>query len=561
MPRPNRVMIIGLDGATWDVLDPWIRDGRLPHLGALRLSGSWGNLMSTIPPITAAAWSTFMTGKKPGKHGVFHFVKLFDENGNSGDKPELVSGRSIQSPAVWDVLGHHDRKSVLINIPLTYPPRPVNGVMITGLLTPSRAAVFTYPPELSQQLADYKIDLDRFADKTPFQDDMGAEATAPSLALVEEFRDMTEKRRAWTLRLMRTEPWDFFMVVFTAPDRMGHYLWDYHRDSLPTDDPSTRQLCQAVRDFYVRLDEVIGDLVKEAGPQTRFIIMSDHGMGAPPQKQLRCNNWLQQRGWLVAEPRGGEWSNPDVWLKRLGIPRDKLGRILYRIPGLRRSRLVKKAAHTRKAAADVDRSKAYGVPIFFNIMGVRLTVSGAERESLRGQIMRELRELVDPEVGRRITRWVGRGEDYYAGDHAANVPDIIAVFDPNYHCDYHIGHYSSIVTKRQVTSEVAKHRSQGIFIATGPGIQAQPDPLPDLDIEDIAPTVLYFMDLPVPTDMDGRVITEVVSPAEAQAHPVRHIEPTGYWPSEKESVLQVADMSEEDEAIIRERLQSLGYLE
>ena len=172
-------MIIGLDGATWTVIDPWIKDGTLPHLARLRQEGSWGNLRSTIPPITAAAWSTFMTGKRPGKHGVFHFIKLFDDDGSTANgQPELVSGRSIKSSTLWDILGHQERRAVLVNIPLTYPPRAVNGVMITGLLTPSSAKVFTYPLELSQQISDYKIDLDRFIDKKPFQDDFDAEMLA-----------------------------------------------------------------------------------------------------------------------------------------------------------------------------------------------------------------------------------------------------------------------------------------------------------------------------------------------------------------------------------------------
>src|SRR5581483_3177348 len=265
MKNTNRVLVIGLDGATWDVLERWVRDGTMPNLARLRRNGAWGVLASSIPPITAAAWSTFMTGKRPGKHGVYHFINLFEQTENQ--VPELVSSRSIQAPALWDILGHHGRQVVLVNIPLTYPPRPVNGVMVTGLLTPRNAPVFTYPGELSQQITDYKFDLDRFVDKSPFLDEIDGEIVAPTLTLVNEFREMLEMRRRVTLSLMKSEAWDFYMVVFIGTDRMGHYLWHYQAGTAGSD-PQSQELAHAVREYYIRLDEIIGELVSEAGEET-----------------------------------------------------------------------------------------------------------------------------------------------------------------------------------------------------------------------------------------------------------------------------------------------------
>ncbi len=561
MPKANRVMIIGLDGATWTVIDPWIKDGTLPNLARLRREGSWGNLLSTIPPITAAAWSTFMTGKKPGKHGVFHFIKLFDENNSSNGKPELVSARSIKSSTLWDILGHHERCVALINIPLTYPPRPVNGVMITGLLTPSSAKIFTYPPELSKEITDYKIDLDRFIDKKPFQDDFNDEITAPTLTLVEEYREMTEKRLRVTRSLMEREPWDFFMVVFTSPDRMGHYLWPFHRSPQPDDSLEVQQLCQAVRDYYIRLDQVVGELADQAGEDVTVIVISDHGMGPVPGKQLHCNNWLQQHGWLRAGSNGTYITSPDSWLKRLGLPRDKVGRMVRRIPGLVGNKWVRKAASSRATTVDVHQSKAYGVPIFFNIMGIRINLEGAEKEALRREIMQKLPEITDPETGQRVIQQIYRGEEYYYGPYADNTPDIIAIIAPEYGCNYHLSQYSSFVTKRQVVSGPAKHRVEGIFIARGANIVSQPGALPNLNIEDVAPTVLHLMGLFVPTDLDGRVLTEVLAPDFLKTQPVRQGEPIGLWPDEAQATFSDEVMSNEDEELIRGRLQALGYFE
>jgi predicted AlkP superfamily phosphohydrolase/phosphomutase len=561
MQISNRVLIIGLDGATWDVLDPWIRDGTLPHLAKLRQNSSWGALVSSIPPITAAAWSTFMTGKKPGKHGVYHFINLFDDDNGVASEAELVSARNIKSATLWDTMGHHHRNVVLINIPLTYPPRPVNGVMITGLLTPGSASIFTYPPELSKDITDYKIDLDRFIDKTPFIDTFDDDITAPTLSLVQEFQDMEEKRARVTFSLMDSEPWDFLMVVFTATDRLGHYFWPYHRPASPDDSPAVQQLCQAVRAFYVRLDEIVGELIARAGEGATVLIMSDHGMGPTFTKRLHCNNWLYQRGWLTAKSNNGHLANPDSWLKRLGLPRDKVGRLIRRIPGLAGSQLVRRATNSRSDTVDRERSKAYCVPIFHNIMGIRVRLEGEEKAALCRQIIQKIREIIDPETGRPIVQEAYFARDYYDGPHTDSVPDIIVSIDPDYGFSYYLSHYSSIVTPRAEVAGPAKHRMEGIFMAHGPGIIAQPAPLPNLKIEDVAPTALYLMGLPVPSDMDGRILTEILDPAFLKAQPVRYEEPTGFWPKEEEVVFSDAVMSAEDEEVIRGRLRALGYFE
>lgn len=557
--KSNRILIIGLDGATWDVLTPWINDGSLPNLAQLRRRGSWGVLRSTIPPITAPAWSTFMTGKRPGKHGLFHFVEMFGNRTEHPARPEIVNARSLKSPTLWDVLGHHHRQVGLINVPMTYPPRPVNGFMITGLLTPRNAPIFTYPAELSGQITDYIIDLDRFIDIKPFQGAPDPQLLAPSLDMVQEFQDMLDKRGRASMSLMRTKPWDVFMVVFTGTDRMGHYLWPYHRSPTPADEPVTRQLCQAVHNYYRRLDEIVGELVHQAGNETTILVISDHGMGLRPRRQFYGNNWLHRQGWLAIKSTASGITNPDGWLRRLGIPRDKIGRLLMKAPGFAKRRLVKQAVNSRSMAVDSHQSRAVCIPMYNNIMGIKINDTGEQKEALYRQITGRLQQIVDPETGQKVVREIYRGEDYYRGPYAAGVPDILVVLDADYRCNPALGHYSSLTTRLQVVPHEGGHRMEGIFTACGPGIQAHPDPLPNLAIEDIAPTVLHLMGLPVPLDMDGRVLTEILHPAEAR--PVEQSQPTGRWPSEQEAVFLDQAISTDDEEEIRARLEALGYLE
>ncbi|MDY6867096.1 MAG: alkaline phosphatase family protein [Chloroflexota bacterium] len=568
MQISNKVLIIGLDGATWDVLDPWIADGSLPYLAKLREEGSWGELRSSIPPITAAAWSTFMTGKRPGKHGLYHFIDLFG-NTKADDSPQIVNARSMKSSTLWDILGHNDQKVGLINVPMTYPPRPINGFMVTSLLTPKNATVFTYPTELSDQLReDYIIDLDRFVDKKPFQGQLDSEAkrttseTAPTLTLMKEFQEMLESRAKHTLSLIDSQDWAVFMVVFTGTDRMGHYLWPYHRSATKDDNLETQQLCQAVYNYYKRLDEIVGELLEKTDEDTTVIVMSDHGMGPIHTKRMHCNYWLQQKGWLTAkkEKGAGAINNSASLLHSLGLPRDKIGRLVFRIPGLAKSRFIRKAATSRSAVVDTEQSQAYCLPMYSNFWGIRINLKGEKKEALRQEIMEELKKITDPETGHLVVRQVYRGEDYYYGPYANNIPDIIVMMDPDYGCNPHLGRYSAPVTQLQVDRSDGDHRFEGIFVAKGSQIAANPN-LPDLAIEDVAPTILYLMGLPVPTDMDGRVLTEILQPTTLETHPIEFGDPVAVWPNESEAIFYDEVMSAEDEAELRERLQALGYLE
>ncbi len=561
MPERKRVLVIGLDGATWDVLERWIADGSLPHLAQLRKNGCWGELSSTIPPVSAAAWSSFMTGKRPGKHGVFHFMDLFGDDDVKDSKTKIVNARNLKSPTLWDILGHHGRQVALVNLPMTYPPRPVNGFMITGLLTPSDARTFTYPPELSRELTDYVIDLDRFIDAKPFQIEKSRRVEAPSLSLVKEFQEMMVKRATTGLSLIKSRPWDVFVIVFTGTDRMGHYLWPFHRSADPSDSPETRDLCQAVHQYYVRLDEAVGELVSTAGEDVNVIVMSDHGMGPNNTKRMHWNVWLQKQGWLTAKPAGARIGNPEHWFRRIGLSRDKLGRVVKRAPWLLKMRPVKQAIQRPYSTVDVDRSQAYCVPIFRTVTGIRINLKNDKKEALFQEITTELEKVIDSDTDTPVVQRVCRGQDYYTGPYAENVPDIIVCMKPEYGCSYRLGHYSSVVSPVQIPQGRGNHRYEGIFIANGPDVMPNAEPLTGMTIEDIAPTILYILNLPIPSDMDGRVSKQVLRPDALESRPIRSCAPMGLWPNADEAVFLDAALSGAGERLVRQRLAALGYLD
>jgi predicted AlkP superfamily phosphohydrolase/phosphomutase len=539
----------------------------LPNLARLRAEGSWGDLMSTIPPLTAPAWSTFLTGKNPGKHGVFHFIPLDDaasdteEMQQKANKIEVVDARSIQSATLWDILGHQNRKVGAINVPMSYPARPVNGFMVTCLLTPPQASIFTYPPELSKQLTDYQIDLDRFIDEKPFARDVSGarkkRIVKPSLQLVKEFEEMEEKRARAALDLMTTQPWDTFMVVFTATDRMGHYLWPYHQKPPEGVSEEHRALHEAIHNLYKRLDEHIGQLIQQAGENTTVFVMSDHGMGPIYHKNTHWNNWLFKNGFLAIDQRSAK--SVDGLLLRLRIPRDSIRRLLKRVPGLYGSKVVQKAKEAPTARIDYAQSKAHYVKIFDPVGGFYVHAKGDERERLRDELIQKIRETVDPTNGKPIVRNVYRREECFWGEHVDDLPDIIIEMNPEYGSSDRLSNYSSIVTDRPQISDPGGHHIEGVFIAKGPKTVHIADPLPGLNIADLAPTILYAMGLPIPEDMDGKVLTQIFDPASVQAQPAQFGSTVGRWPSEEEAQPILEKTQSGEEAIV-ERLRALGYV-
>src|SRR5437867_8513519 len=214
-----KVLIVGLDGATWRVLEPWARAGRLPHLAALMARGTWGTLRSTVPALTLPAWSSLMTGRNPGTHGTFALRRLAPDRYES---PGLASASDLRAPTLWEIAGRAGQRAGVINVPPSYPIRPLNGFVVSCLLTPPGER-FTDPPELAGELDGYRIDLQ--PPRGVVLDDPANREQA--LAYLHGLRQLTTARTAAALHLMRTRPTDILGIVFYAPDRVQHSFWTY----------------------------------------------------------------------------------------------------------------------------------------------------------------------------------------------------------------------------------------------------------------------------------------------------------------------------------------------
>jgi len=291
----HKVVIIGLDGASFNYLNPFIKMGLMPNVERLIKEGSSGILKSTLPPVTAPAWTSFITGKNPGKHGILSFFHkknrkptnyvdeefLWDNSTKTLNENRIINANDIKY-CLWDVLSKNNKKSIIINVPITYPAKKINGVLISGMLTPSKETNWTYPKNLKEKLdSGYVIDLlDYFWG--------GREYKLINLLL--DIKEMTEKRADVALKLMKEEQWDFFFLVFVGPDRICHMAWRFLRDDYKPKNENEKTILKILKNYFNELDSFIGKIVKNVGKESTIFLVSDHGFQDSPKKLILLKN-------------------------------------------------------------------------------------------------------------------------------------------------------------------------------------------------------------------------------------------------------------------------------
>jgi predicted AlkP superfamily phosphohydrolase/phosphomutase len=544
----GKVLIIGLDGATFDVIEPAVQAGQLPHFRQLMSRGAWGRLASTIPAHSGPAWSTFATGLMPGRHGVFYFMGLTRDERFF----RAVSSDSIQGRTLWELAGEQGRTVGVINVPLTYPPRPVNGYMISGLFAPDAASAF-WPTELydevSREIGEYTVEVYGKVGRRAFLD-----------AVLEAI----DRRRAVAEYLMERRPADLQVVVFRMLDSVQHKFWA----DMDPGHPLHKQLGDgaipgAILECYQALDDAIGRLMERAGPEATVMVLSDHGFRAE-YGRLAINRWLQERG-LLPRPRGrSSWLFRALALaKRLGLSQS-LGTLLRSAEGARYRDALEERKSLFYNKLEWPQTRAVFGPLHgltINLRGrdPQGTVSPAEYEPLRETIIKELLALREPRTGRPLIARVHRREDIYQGEHLELAPDLVpetAIYTDDGRA-WAYGFNQNPAAMSLFTPPSLRmsgdHAPDGILLAQGPHIQA--GCRDGLSIADVAPTALYALGLEVPRAMDGRVLTELFAPSFAKDYPARYADIS----------LALQDrtgesLSAEDQALVESRLRDLGYL-
>jgi len=543
----SRVFIIGIDGATFDVIKPMVGAGELPVFARLMERGAFGPLLSTPNLISPSAWTSFLTGVNPGKHGIFEFY----EKKRDCYGVRFINASDRKAASLWSILSDNGAKVGVVNVPMTYPAEKVNGFLIAGLESPGpEAKGFTYPAGLYEEL---KGALGRYIMEPGITSHVMAGDRDTAEALLYE---SIENRKASTLYLMKKYPWDFFNVVFRDTDPAQHCFWKFYDKGSP--DYEDSPYCRVIPEVYRRIDAAMGEIIAALPEDVTVIVLSDHGFGFRQYANLCLNGWLEGEGHLRS--RGKEKAALTGRLYRQVEKRFKRKtkeRLVRLLPGLRDR--VQSGVFFSKIDWSHTKAFADGIRegIYINLRGREpggIVAPGEEYESLRDEIIAGLMETRDPQSGEPVVDKVLKREDVYDGEMTEMSPDLIVRWRPDVGISGLRAADGAVYTPHFLTEEhrtiSGDHRETGVLFMTGPGIKR--GALRDASIMDLAPTILHVMGHSVPSDMDGVVLLKALKGR-------KKVVLSG--PSGKDGPDVEGGYAPDEEEAVRKRLRDLGYVE
>jgi predicted AlkP superfamily phosphohydrolase/phosphomutase len=458
----RKLLIVGLDSAAPAlVFDRW-RD-ELPTLAGLIARGAHGRMRSTHPPITVPAWTSMMSSRDPGELGFYGFRNRKD---HSYDGYAFANSAQVKVPRLWDRLGAAGLHSVVLGVPQTYPPSPIQGEMVSCFLTPSTQSKYTHPPELKDEVervtGGYLLDVDDFR-------------TADKAALLRRVYDKTDKHLTLAKHLLRTRPWDFFMLVEMGVDRIHHGFWS-HMDPAHHKYEAGNPFEHAILDYYRHVDRELAEILSLCPPETLVLVVSDHG-AKKMDGGICFNEWLMREGYLTL------------------------------------STTPTKPTPLAKVPIDWGRTKAWGDGgyygrLFMNVRGREPsgTIDARDYERVRTDLIAAIEGITDPD-GRPIGSKACRPEDLYRAVNGV-APDLIVYFgDLDWRSVGAVGTGGIHTFENDTGPDEANHDWHGIFVlSTTSGEPPLKGRLPDVSIYDVAPTLLALLGLEVPDELAGRAL-------------------------------------------------------
>ena len=479
----NKTVVICLDGATFDLIDPFIAEGLLPNIKSLMQKGVRATLNTVHPPLTAPAWASFITGKNPGQHGVFDFIDVKSKQIN------VLNASSMHSESLWSILSRHDRKPIVINVPMTFPPEPVKGIIISGMMSPEPTS---YPRELIKELQN----LPRGYTSSPkIMSSSGNEHLQTVLD------DHAQKEEA-TLHLLKEKEWDFLMVLFTLTDQAAHRFFKSGQEEL--------------KKIYSQADETIGRMLALVDlSTTNVILMSDHGFG-PCDKTVNINNYFIEQGFIKFKPLGQvkyflfkhnlHLKNLYAWASKI-----KLNKLLNKVSFSQRKKISGKMLGYEDL--DWDKTLCYSKGRFgqIHINKKSLVDWNLTYEQAQEKVRQALLELKD-EQGNQLVTKLFLNKEIYHGPYCSKGADIFIMMKEMAYIAYsQFSSSNQFITDSIYTNEwEGTHRIEGIFVASGPDFHKSVSLQPK-HITDVPKTILHLYGLDSEsTEMDGKLMEEAL---------------------------------------------------
>ena len=502
----QKVVVIGVDGATLDLMESWMNEGKLPNFEKIRENGVWGKLSSTIPPFSAPAWTSIITGCNPGKHGIYGFERT------DTLESHFINSRYRKAPAIWNFLTDIGMKNIIVNVPGTFPPEKINGIMITGLLTPSPDSNFTYPQEIKKRLTEK--DLGNFEFEQLWVEDFPRSFLAkhsPDKLAAHISKEMVSHATV-AINLMKQFDWDFTMVVLRGTDTAQHYLW--HRKDI-------------LLSCYQKVDQLVGEIMSMF-PEAVFFIVSDHGF-EEIKKILYPDNVLYNAGLL--KPTKPLIHGPAFIFWSLVSKIENF--ILRRLPpqAIKRSSFIRKvlfSSSSKNVLIDFSKTKAFstadgrGIQINQKKRYNRGTVDEEECQKLCSEIRKLFSELRDPDNNEKIIEEVYQWNEIY-GKNAIYPPDLILKLKKGFTSAEWLrkpDNFKRIVQSRNSSlpntfeddsaGRTGDHAPFGVFFAHGKNIRKGYQ-VTGIAVEDLLPLVLATLGISSPKSIDGKLREDVFS--------------------------------------------------
>ncbi len=548
----NKIFVLGLDGATFDLIIPWIKNGELPTFKKLMDSGSYGYLGSTIHPLTAPAWSSFMTGMNPGKHGVYDFVR----RRIGSYKRDLVNASMRSGKTFWKILSERGKRVCVVNVPMTYPPEIVNGFLVSGIDTPDIHSNYTYPESLAEEISDRHLIAVDTSGKNHRK-------------YLEDSLEAVERRFEIMDRLFIKEEFDFFMEVINETDAVQHCFWEFTGKDGP--------FSNAIFKIYEKIDNLLEKFLRIFPHDYTLMIMSDHGAG-PIEKIFYLDTYLNKLGLLnykntdssgLVKKLSKKYMKNLIYFSQRYLPSAIKGR-------LKRMKDLRSGLESFLEFSEIEWSntKAYSIGnqgnICINLRGREpqgIIKPGKEYEELCKMIISGLEGLKDPDTNEKAVDKVYRREELYHGPNLELAPDLLIRWKDDlylskkefsYSCEVLWGKYPKFgrYSSKYDMYQTGTHKLNGIAIFYGKNIQKGAN-LRGAEIIDLAPTVLYLMNEEIPRNMDGKVLTSVVDHNFLKMNPIKYRDDETGIKIKEDAV----SLSKKEEERIRERLEGLGYID
>jgi predicted AlkP superfamily phosphohydrolase/phosphomutase len=554
----KKVLAIGLDSASPSLIEQWVGEGKLPVFQRLINSGCYGRLESTVPALTPPAWTSSLTGTNPGKHNIYDFFRVTPKHGK-----EIISSKDRKSKAIWNLLHEFGRQSIILNVPLTYPAEQFNGIMVTGLPTPNLHKGFVSPEILRDKVLNLiggrKLGIDIIkllrGDENEF---------------LKDIEEVTDRISRLALHLINnTFDWDFFMVVFDDLDRLQHVFWHYMDPRHPFyDERKANTYRDAILHFYQYLEKQIEGFLQILGDETILMVFSDHGM-KPLYRNFYINNFFMDCGWLKTKK---QMLDLKIILRCIGLSYENINLFLNKT---RLQSLVKRilppdlwAFFRKNLPAEtvelelIDWSKIldwdHTLAYFCSKTGLGILINREKvknYEKFREEIAMKLENLKDPYTDKYVVKKVHKREEVFNGPYLFNAPDMLVEPAETYEPQEVLGkEIFETVNKNRVPIS-AIHHKEGILIIYGKSDLKQNLRISNVNIVDIAPTILYSLGLSIPQEMDGRVISEVFTEEFLRNRPVQY----SNFPLQMENT--PGSITPADKATIAEQLRSMGYMD